>query len=94
MVITFIIIVVNTIFYNNDFIISEKVSCRSTNNSICRLALAGLNQHTAAIENYKRAIELDPNNDNFKTNLEIAEEKAASANNTGLSVHRLHILYM
>jgi len=43
------------------------------------LALSGLNDHRQAIENYKKAIELDPTNQNFKTNLEIAEEKAASA---------------
>ena len=44
-----------------------------------RLALSGLNQHTEAIKCYKKGIELDPSNQNFKTNLEIAEEKARTA---------------
>lgn len=42
----------------------------------CSLALASLNDNRGAIENYKKAIELDPSNENFKTNLAIAEEKA------------------
>ena len=49
-----------------------------------RLALSGLNQHTEAIKCYKKGIELDPNNQNFKTNLEIAEEKARTAGGTFL----------
>lgn len=44
--------------------------------SLCsRLALASLNKHTEAAGYYKKALELDPNNDTYKTNLKIAEEK-------------------
>ena len=39
------------------------------------LALASLNKHTEAASYYKKALELDPDNDTYKTNLKIAEEK-------------------
>ena len=39
------------------------------------LALASLNKHTEAGTYYKKALELDPDNDTYKTNLKIAEEK-------------------
>lgn len=39
------------------------------------LALASLNKHTEATSYYKKALELDPDNDTYKTNLKIAEEK-------------------
>lgn len=39
------------------------------------LALASLNKHTEAATYYKKALELDPDNDTYKTNLKIAEEK-------------------
>lgn len=39
------------------------------------LALASLNKHSEAVSYYKKALELDPDNDTYKTNLKIAEEK-------------------
>lgn len=39
------------------------------------LALASLNKHTEAASYYKKALELDPDNDTYKANLKIAEEK-------------------
>lgn len=39
------------------------------------MALASLNKHTEAAGYYKKALELDPDNDTYKTNLKIAEEK-------------------
>lgn len=39
------------------------------------MALASLNKHTEAVGYYKKALELDPDNDTYKTNLKIAEEK-------------------
>ena len=44
------------------------------------LALSCQNRYDAAIEAYKKAIELDPNNDSYKSNLAIAEEKVREAN--------------
>lgn len=40
-----------------------------------RLALASLNKHTEAVSYYKKALELDPENDTYKSNLKIAEQK-------------------
>lgn len=39
------------------------------------LALASLNKHTEAVGYYKKALELDPENDTYKSNLKIAEQK-------------------
>ncbi|MGH0179364.1 UNVERIFIED_CONTAM: hypothetical protein FKN15_001765 [Acipenser sinensis] len=39
------------------------------------LALASLNKHTEAVNYYKKALELDPDNDTYKSNLKIAEQK-------------------
>lgn len=43
------------------------------------LALSCQNRYDAAIEAYKKAIELDPNNESYKSNLAIAEEKVREA---------------
>lgn len=40
-----------------------------------RLALSSLSKHTEAVEYYKKALELDPDNDTYKSNLKIAEQK-------------------
>lgn len=39
------------------------------------MALASLNKHTEAASYYKKALELDPDNDTYKNNLKVAEEK-------------------
>lgn len=39
------------------------------------LAYASLNDHRRAKEMYEKAIELDPYNDNYRSNLKVAEEK-------------------
>lgn len=39
------------------------------------LALASLNKHTEAVGYYRRALELDPENETYKSNLKIAEQK-------------------
>lgn len=39
------------------------------------LALSSLNKHTEAVVYYKKALELDPDNDTYKSNLKIAEQK-------------------
>lgn len=41
------------------------------------LAYASLNDHHRALECYKKAADLDPNNESYKNNLSIAEEKVA-----------------
>jgi small glutamine-rich tetratricopeptide repeat-containing protein alpha len=43
------------------------------------LALSCQNRYDAAIEAYKKALEIDPNNDSYKSNLAIAEEKVREA---------------
>ncbi len=40
-----------------------------------RLALASLNKYSEAVSYYKKALELDPDNDTYKANLQIAEQK-------------------
>ncbi|NWY67293.1 SGTA protein, partial [Erithacus rubecula] len=39
------------------------------------LALSSLNKHTEAVVYYKKALELDPDNETYKSNLKIAEQK-------------------
>lgn len=39
------------------------------------LALSSLNKHTEAVAYYKKALELDPENETYKSNLKIAELK-------------------
>lgn len=40
-----------------------------------RLALASLNKHAEAVDFYKKALELDPENESYKSNMKIAELK-------------------
>lgn len=39
------------------------------------LALSSLNRHAEAVAHYKKALELDPSNETYKSNLQIAELK-------------------
>jgi tetratricopeptide (TPR) repeat protein len=41
------------------------------------LAYASLNDHHRARDCYKKAVELDPQNESYRNNLRIAEEKVA-----------------
>lgn len=43
------------------------------------LALSSLNKHTEAVAYYKKALELDPDNETYKSNLKIAEVKLREA---------------
>ncbi|KAM8763792.1 small glutamine-rich tetratricopeptide repeat-containing protein alpha isoform 1-T2 [Rhynchonycteris naso] len=43
------------------------------------LALSSLNKHTEAVAYYKKALELDPDNETYKSNLKIAEQKLREA---------------
>lgn len=43
------------------------------------LALSSLNKHAEAVAYYKKALELDPDNDTYKSNLKIAELKLREA---------------
>lgn len=43
------------------------------------LALSSLNKHAEAVAYYKKALELDPENDTYKSNLKIAELKLREA---------------
>lgn len=43
------------------------------------LALSSLNKHTEAVAYYKKALELDPDNETYKSNLKIAELKLREA---------------
>ena len=40
-----------------------------------RLAHTAMNQHHAAHDCYKKALELDPGNESYKNNLQLAEQK-------------------
>uniref|UniRef100_H3CBE8 Small glutamine-rich tetratricopeptide repeat-containing protein alpha n=1 Tax=Tetraodon nigroviridis TaxID=99883 RepID=H3CBE8_TETNG len=46
------------------------------------LALASVNKHSEAVGYYQKALELDPHNDTYKTNLKIAEEKMETCSPT------------
>ncbi len=39
------------------------------------LAHSSLDKHKEAVENFKKALELEPDNDSYKSNLQIAEDK-------------------
>ena len=41
------------------------------------LAFGNLNDHSKSRDCYRKAVELDPNNDSYRNNLKIAEEKVA-----------------
>lgn len=43
--------------------------------SVNSLALSSLNKHAEAVVYYKKALELDPDNETYKSNLKIAEQK-------------------
>lgn len=51
-----------------------------------RLALASLNKHTEAVSYYKKALELDPDNETYKSNLKIAEQKMETPSPVGSCV--------
>uniref|UniRef100_A0A8D0ACN4 Small glutamine-rich tetratricopeptide repeat-containing protein alpha n=1 Tax=Sander lucioperca TaxID=283035 RepID=A0A8D0ACN4_SANLU len=46
------------------------------------LALASLNKHTEAASYYRKALALDPDNDTYKSNLKVAEEKMETSSPT------------
>lgn len=48
-------------------------------NAIFSLAHASLNQHAEAVHCYQRAVELEPENESYQSNLQIAEEKLRSS---------------
>lgn len=43
------------------------------------MALASLNKHTEAVSYYRKALDLDPDNETYRTNLKIAEDKVDSS---------------
>ena len=51
-----------------------------------RIAFTALNDHESARECYRKALELDPDNQSYQNNLEIAEQKLREAA-AGVSVH-------
>lgn len=44
-----------------------------------RLAYASMNQHQEAVNSYKKALELEPDNESYRSNLKLAEEALASS---------------
>ena len=45
----------------------------------CSLALSSLNKHTEAVAYYRKALELDPDNETYKSNLKVAELRLREA---------------
>ena len=50
------------------------------------LAYANLNNHHLARDNYKKALELDPNNDSYASNLKVAEDNIAELEVSNLKI--------
>merc|ERR1712189_5880 len=48
------------------------------------LAHSSLEKHKEAVENFKKALELEPDNDSYKSNLQIAEDKVKSGVSPGM----------
>lgn len=42
---------------------------------LSRLALTAMNKFEEAVTSYQKALDLDPENDSYKSNLKIAEQK-------------------
>lgn len=61
------------------------------NNLFCgpRLALTAMNKYPEAISYFKKALVLDPENDTYKSNLKIAEQKQKEATSP-VSKNKLH----
>ena len=49
------------------------------------LAHSSLEKHKEAVENFKKALELEPENESYKSNLQIAEDKVKSGVSSGMS---------
>ena len=48
-----------------------------------RLAYSSVNKHKEAVESFQKAVELEPANESYKTNLQLAEEKLAQTGSPG-----------
>merc|ERR1712179_425734 len=48
------------------------------------LAHSSLEKHKEAVENFKKALELEPENESYKSNLQIAEDKVKSGVSPGM----------
>lgn len=46
---------------------------------LCRLALSSLNKLSEAVFYYRKALELDPENETYKSNLKVTEQKMKEA---------------
>jgi tetratricopeptide (TPR) repeat protein len=44
-------------------------------NSICSLAYSSVEKHKEAVDCFKKALELEPDNESYKSNLQLAQEK-------------------
>ena len=44
------------------------------------LANSSLEKHKEAVDNFKKALELEPDNESYKSNLQIAEDKVGEWN--------------
>ena len=42
------------------------------------MSFSSLEKHREAVENFKKALELEPDNESYKSNLQIAEDKVKS----------------
>jgi cytochrome c-type biogenesis protein CcmH/NrfG len=62
------------------------------------VALSCQNRYDHAVEAYKKAVELDPENESYKINLSLAQEKLAQAPNTNNTqsqpVNRVQFLFL
>jgi len=47
------------------------------------LAYSSLDKHKEAVDNFKKALELEPDNESYKSNLQIAEDKLQHSHAAG-----------
>lgn len=58
------------------------------------LAYSSMNKHKEARDAYKKALEMEPDNESYKSNLQLAEEQLAQSNAGGRGVMGMDLMSM
>ena len=57
------------------------------------LAYSSVEKHNEAVDCFKRAIEIEPDNESYKTNLELAKDRLVSAKSAGNSAQGIFLSF-